>query len=236
MRSSFILSKNRQKHKPSHCFVGNQIQYQLKHTQLAKTHKYHRLVKKKIFKKSNVRWEKKTQIEHPKFSKPKEYKPRNFKHKPRKSNTSTNLKTKNAIGKWTSESVETKTESAERVRFPKMPLGSWLERATPGRRSTMTRFCSQITPAQRYGLVSVMFHRRVLPPTTKWRAKSANGQKPDLVLKKGTILWEKWKPKWEAFEASFWEPRLEKTQVVSTGQRKRERERDRKWVCEFWSF
>ena len=33
--------------------------------------------------------EKKTQIEHPKFSKPKEYKPRNFKYKPRKSNTRT---------------------------------------------------------------------------------------------------------------------------------------------------
>ena len=30
-----------------------------------------------------------------------------------------------------------------RVRFPKMPLGSWPERATPRRRSTVTRFCSQ---------------------------------------------------------------------------------------------
>ena len=30
MRSNFILSKNRQEHKFSHCFVSNQTQYQLK--------------------------------------------------------------------------------------------------------------------------------------------------------------------------------------------------------------
>ena len=57
MRSSFILSKNRQEHKPGHCFVGNQTQYQLKHTRLAKTQKYHRLVKKKKRFKKNIMWD-----------------------------------------------------------------------------------------------------------------------------------------------------------------------------------
>ena len=31
---------------------------------------------------------------------------------------------------------------SERVRFPKMPLGSWPKRPTLGRRSTVTQFCS----------------------------------------------------------------------------------------------
>ena len=75
MRSNFILSKNRQLHKPSHCFVGNQTQYHLKHTRLAKTQKYHRFVKKKIFKKSNVRWEKKPRLSTQNFQNPKNTNP-----------------------------------------------------------------------------------------------------------------------------------------------------------------
>ena len=82
-----------------------------------------------------------------------------------------------------------------RVRFLKMPLGSWPERSTPRRRSTVTRFCSQITPAQRHGLVSVTFHRKVLPPTTERRAKSADRSKARSGFEKGNNIVRKVKTK-----------------------------------------
>ena len=81
------------------------------------------------------------------------------------------------------------------VRFLKMPYGSWPERSTPRRRSTVTRFCSQITPTQRHGLVSVMFHRKVLPPTARRRAKSADRSKARFGFEKGNNIVRKVKTK-----------------------------------------
>ena len=76
-----------------------------------------------------------------------------------------------------------------------MLLGSWPERSTLRRRSTVTRFCSQITPAQRHGRVSIMFHRRVLPPMTERRAESADRLKARSGFEKGNNIVRKVKTK-----------------------------------------
>lgn len=59
------------------------------------------------------------------------------------------------------------------VRFPKMPLGMLPVRATPGRRSTVTRLSSQLTPAHEHGLLWFTFQSRVRPPTAERRARRA---------------------------------------------------------------